>query len=342
MPVAMDSNFFIVALRKTVFEIQPQNTKLFDKYFRPNLSFADSDKITFDIYEGSPGLLRNLSVFEPAQIIDKGNRKAVTVIAPRLAPKTFFAAAEFNRVATIASQFGPRKARETFQQKFERELQSSIMATIEMTLEFWASRALKGKIYDADLSTVLVDYNMPSSHLPTRDWTDTSSNPIEDIREWKALIEKDVKAPVVGYEAICGKKAMNALLKNETVLKLLQYQRGARMAEQGDVERLVGVTIEEYNATFTDNDGNSVPYIPENAFVLIAQLKTNDVFDCPYAPVIDLKAKGGVGSNQPMNDFIFRKVWEEEDPSGVWVKLETRPLPVVRRPAAIVYATVTS
>lgn len=341
MPVTMDNTFFIAALRKTILNVQPKNLKLFDRYFRPVLSFVESDKIVFDIYEGSSGLLKNLSIYEPAQIVDKGNRKSITVIAPRIAPKTFFAAAEFNRMAAIASQFGANKARETFRQKFERELQNSVMAKIETTLEFWASRALRGKIYDSDMSTVLVDYNMPSDHLPTVDWTSTTSNPVEDIRKWKAQIEKDVSATVIGFEAVCGNAAMNALLKNDTVLKLLGYQKGASIAEKGKVELLADTTIEEYNATFVDPEGDTVSFIPDNAFVLIAKVATDDVFDCPYAPVVDLKAPGGVGSDQSMNDFIFRKVWEEEDPSGVWVKLETRPLPVVRRPGAIVFATVT-
>jgi hypothetical protein len=55
--------------------------------------------------------------------------------------------------------------------------------------------------------------------------------------------------------------------------------------------------------------------------------------------VIDEEAPQGVGNVGP-GEMFFSKSWTEKDPSGRWIKVESRPLPVLQRPGAIVYAKV--
>jgi len=67
-----------------------------------------------------------------------------------------------------------------------------------------------------------------------------------------------------------------------------------------------------------------------------------DLVDVPYAPIVDDDAPGGVGNIDAKGSGVlyFSKAWPEKDPSGRWIKAETRPLPVLQRPGAVIYAKV--
>ena len=71
----------------------------------------------------------------------------------------------------------------------------------------------------------------------------------------------------------------------------------------------------------------------------------DDLVDMPFAPVVDDDAPNGVGnvtydqSGNPVPALFFSKSWKIQDPSGRWVKVESRPLPVLKRPGAVITAT---
>ena len=55
--------------------------------------------------------------------------------------------------------YGP----EMMKDRIAREL-SDMRNQVDYTIEFWCINALQGKIYDADLTTELVDYKLESSY----------------------------------------------------------------------------------------------------------------------------------------------------------------------------------
>jgi hypothetical protein len=294
---------------------------------------VESDRIAFDVISGSEGILKNMSVYAPAEVTEKTGRKTVTVQAPRLAHKRFIHTAEMNGMRA----YGEQAAVELLSNRINREL-TDMRNMVDRTLEYWASTVLQGKILDADGST-LVDYNMDSTHKPTLStlWTAAESNPIKDIRSWKRLIEQDHGGEIQRWIAFVGASAMDALLSNEAVLGLLRYDSGRTIAETGDVSRLVGCELMEVTGTYVDSGGTRQSFVPADRFVLVGY--SDDVFDCPYAPVIDEEAPQGVGNVGP-GEMFFSKSWTEKDPSGRWLKAESRPLPVLQRPGAVVFAKV--
>ena len=208
---------------------------------------------------------------------------------------------------------------------------------------------MKGEIYDSDLSTVLVDYNVDPTHAPTLTasgdweavWTDTTnSDPIRKIRELKRLIEDDCGATITSWVAYLGWEVMDALLAHQAVRDLLKTDKGSQIAENGRIQRLVEVEMEEYNGSFLDDDGTRQRFVGSDEFLLIGVCE--DLVDCPYAPVVDDDAPRGVGNinAKGQGQLYFSKSWKEQDPSGRWIKAETRPLPVLQRPGAVVKATV--
>lgn len=329
--MSIDALFEVVTLTEAVNQIERPEMRIFNTLFRGRVHAMDSDAISWDVITGSQRLLQSISVYAPATVTEKTGRKTITVTAPRLAAKRFVHTAELNRLRA----YGSEQAVELMKQRIARE-QYDMRREIDRTLEYWASTILQGKLVDAD-GTTLVDYGLTSAHKPTASplWTDASADPLKDIRSWKRLIAKDAKVPITRYYAFVGYEVMDALLENAKVRDLLKQGRGVQLAEDGKIQRLAGVDMEEYLGTYVDQNGNEKYFVDSKHFCLVGI--GPDVFDCPYAPVVDDDAPGGVGNPGP-RQMYFSKSWQEKDPSGRWIKVEARPLPILKAPGAIVYA----
>lgn len=335
----MDNIWSIRTLTTAMNNMESPDMRIFNKFFRPKLNMQPSSRLAFEVISGNNTVLGNISVTAPATVGSKTGRKVITLEAPRLAEKRIIHTAEVNNMRAYGEQFGL----EMLKTRIAREMRD-MRDKFDRTLEFWAAYALRGKIYDSDLTTILVDYNIDSDHVPTISGNDlwsayTTASPVTAIRAWKRLIEEDCAAPIRSWHAFCSGQVMDALLKNDEVIDLMKTQRGVQIAENGKITYLAGVTIEEYSASFIDDTGTRKYFIEPGDFMLIGE--TADGFDCPYAPIVDEAAPGGVGNmvgGKPA--LFFSKSWSEQDPSGRWIKGESRPLPVVQRPEAIVRATV--
>jgi hypothetical protein len=334
----MDDLFLVRILTTAINAIKAPSMRIYNQFFKGKEHLEPSDLLEFDIITGSQKIMKNISIMAPAQVRDLTGRKTITMKAPRLSQKRFIATAALNALRAM----GGKISLEQMKDRIARELKD-IRDETDRTVEFWAANALKGKIYDSDLSTVLVDYNMAADHKPTLAgadaWTHADSDPIAKIREWKQKIDDDCAASISKFVAIMGKDVMTALLKNSTVLNLLKYDGGRTMAEEGDVARLAGVEMSEYGGSFIDDGGTRRRYINDDEFLLVGVCE--DLVDCPYAPVVDDDAPGGVGNIDANGTgaLYFSKSWKKQDPSGRWIKGECRPLPVLQRPDAIIDAT---
>jgi len=333
----MDNLFKLRTLTTAVNMMYDPSMVIYNKYFASKARGEITDRLAFDVITGSQKILENMSIYAAAKVTDKTSRKTITLEAPRLATKRHIAAAELNAMRGYGMQAGA----EMLASRISRE-QMDMMSEHWRTLEFWAAHAIKGKIYDSDLKTLLVDYLVASDHEVTLTgtdlFTDSSSDPVAKIREHKRKIEQDSGGPITGWSMICGYEVYDALLKNDRILKLLKYtgDKGIRIAEEADVSRLVGCNIMEYTGSYLDASGTRQYYIDSDEYVLIGE--SPDLTDLPYAPIIDFDAPGGVG-NSGAGQIWFSKSWDEKDPSGRWIKVEGRPLPVLQRPGNVMVVT---
>jgi hypothetical protein len=315
--------------------MRPPGQEICQAHFNGKRHGEPTDRLGFEIITGSEKVLKNLAINAPAEVRDKTDRKIITMSAPRLSQKRLIHTYELNAMRAL----GEVQGLETLQRKIAIE-QDDMRSEFDRTIEFWCSRALRGQIYDSDLTTILVDFAMDATHQPTllatERWSETTSTPIKDIREWKRLVELDSGHAITGWTAWVGYHTMDALVKHADIKGLLQYQQGPQLLGTGQVLYIAGVTIREYNSTFLDNTDTRRYFIEPNDFILVGEGR--DVFDFPFAKVVDEEAPGAVG-NPGAPEFYFSKSWVEKDPSGRWIKVEGRPLPVVRRPDAIVRAT---
>ncbi|MFH1136574.1 MAG: major capsid protein [Pseudomonadota bacterium] len=338
----MDNLFKIRTLTAAVNAMPAPAMVVYNRLFRQRAHLVPSSRMAVDIRAGSERILQSIAVDADAAVTTKTNRRVITLEAPRLAEKRTISAASMEDIRKLGDQVRV----ESLADRIREELQDMRNET-DRTMEFWAANAIKGKIYDADLTKVLVDYNLPSSHDITLSgtgdelyWDNASSDPSAALRDLKLLIEDDCGTTITGWLAFLGSGVMNALLGHQKIRELLAQERGRAVAESGRVERLSEVDLVEYNGSFIDSSGTRRRFIERNEIVLIGLCP--DLVDCPFAPVVNTKAPGGVGNvdENGRGVMFFAFSWDKDDGSARWIQVETRPLPVLQRPGAVVRATV--
>jgi len=335
----MDELFLVRVLTTAINAMKSPSRRIYNRIFQPREHLEPSDLLEFDIITGSQKILSNISIYAPAQVRDLTGRKTVTMKAPRLSTKRFIATAALNALR----QMGGKLSVEQMKDRIARE-QKDMRNEFDRTFEFWAANALKGQIYDSDLSTILVDYGVDNTHKPTLTgddlWTAEASDPIAKLKEFKRLIEDDCNATIEEWVAYLGSDVMDALMAHSSVRDLIKYGKGVEIAETGRLQTLVEIELNEYTASYLDNSDTRKRYIDSDEFLLIGICE--DIVDTPYAPVVDDDAPGGVGNTDANGNGVmfFSKSWTKQDPSGRWIKAEGRPLPVLQRPDAVVDATV--
>lgn len=327
-----DSAFGHRVLTAAVNKMRTVKTHVLDVIF-PRKKRQLSDLFAWDIKSNSERILKNIRVSDAAQTTDKTGRKTVTCQAPRFAEKRLVGASDLNAMRA----HGEANAPELLKERIADE-QFDMKSDVDRTREFMAIKALSGQVVD-ESGAVIVDYNFPAEQKPVLAgvalWTDAASNPVKNIRAWKKYIGDRVD--VDKYVAICGSAAMDALIENPKALELLKYNAGKQIADEGRIAFLSGVAIEEYFGTYKDVSGNRQDLVPANVFAIVGVSADHGAE--LYAPVVDLKAPGGVGKSKEAPIF-FSKQWEVEDPSGRWIKVESRPLPVLFKPECVIWAEV--
>ncbi len=321
------------ALTMAVNKMKPVVTRVLDVVFKKKKRQL-SGVFSWDVRTATNQLMESIAVSAEATVRGGIGRANVTCNAPRYAEKELIAASDIAEMR----KFGDAAVPELMKERIGEE-QSDMKSNTDLTREFQAVKALEGKVVDKN-GKVLVDYKFPASMKPvlagTALWTHADSDPIANIRSWKRLINKMSGTVVSGFHAFCGEDAMTALINNEKALEKLKYIAGQQIAEEGRIARLGGTEIEEYFGVYTDSSGTFHDMIPSNVFALVGLVP--DGAAELYAPVIDLEAPGGVGKGKKA-DMFFSKMWNSKDPSGKWIKVESRPLPALFR-LVVVWAEV--
>ncbi|MBT0666339.1 major capsid protein [Geobacter pelophilus] len=329
--VSMDQIFKTRVLVIAINKMRPFTTRALDLVFGRKKGQLSS-MFAWDIKASNERVLKNLRVTDAAQVTNGVKRKTVTCEAPRFSEKRFIGADKLDAARKAGEQ-----GVELMKEKVADE-QFDMRGDVDRTREFMAVKCLSGQVVD-ESGTVIVDYNFPAAQKPVlaagSKWSEGGTDPIVNIRAWKKYISQRVA--VDKFVAICGSDAMDALIGNEAVGDKLKWAAGKQIAEEGRIAFLAGTQIDEYFGTYRDADGNIQEMVPANAFILVG-IGADTAAEL-YAPVVDLDDEAGVGSGKEPNIF-FSKAWDEKDPSGKWIKVESRPLPVLFQPECVIYATV--
>jgi len=210
-----------------------------------------------------------------------------------------------------------------------------------------AQAALYGQvtISGEDYPTVTIDFGRSSNHTVvltgTARWTDTvNSNPVDDLEDWATRVREAEGFAVT--RVTMGGTAWKAFRKHPAVKELLETRRGSTstmetgpsLGESVEYKGQVGsLNIYVYSDVYEDEDG-----------VVQQMMDPRDVFLEAEAGYEGVRAFGAImdakAGLQPFD--IFPKMWENEDPSVVYLMSQSAPLMIPSRPNCTLRARVVS
>ncbi|MBF0568285.1 MAG: major capsid protein [Nitrospirae bacterium] len=337
MPIELAELFNWRALTEALNLIVPPESFVFDTIFS-NVETHASDTIDIDILVGNKRLAPFVSPVEGGIVISKLGGQLRTIKTPRLRMKLPLTANDLLLERAPGGNLyvtGGGNVTDARNRRIALE-QQNLKDRITRRTEFMACKALSGGItVTQENISFNVDFLLPDDNNPVLSgsdkWDQAGSNPVEDIRAWKRLINQ--KTGLNADIAICGSKAVDAFLNNTVVKEILWNRRidagNIAITNSNFLGVLAGIQLYEYSAMYDDDSGTPQYLIPENTFVLISR---QGRFVTHYGAILDLES--------PVMGQYFSKMWLEEDPSVYWLLAESRPLPTVHQPEAIVYATV--
>lgn len=343
MPLTGFNEFKWRAMTAAINQIQPSAKLLQELIFKTRNSNA-GEHVDVDVIVGGRNVLPFVSNDAAGTIVEKQGRKMASIRTPRLRPKKPFPAAELltNRAAGASFYGQSGDVTKYRRQRLANELKDLKDNYINTSIEYMCATALTGAMNVAqDDLQFSVDYQFPTAHKPDLSanaalkWNGTDPVIMDNIETWADLIINALGlAPDM---AIMGKDAWAALRKDPDIMEMLDNRRLEGGKISADVSKnykgnLNGIDLYRYGTTYTKTDGTKAQFIADDAFILVA---TGARFSVEFGLILDLEADASVVAE------YFAKSWIEKDPSVLWMLAESRPLPVIWQPEAVVYAKVT-
>lgn len=301
-----------------------------------------SDHVDVEVEIGGKKILPFVSPVEGGTVISKLGREIRSIRTPRIRPKKPFSAEELLTTRGVGQPFyGSGGDIQAYRrEKLGKELQD-LKNRVDVTVEWMCAQALTGTLsVSQDNLEFSVDYGIPAANkvAPTVAW-DATSGTIDIIGNLETY--NDLILEEVGFGAdllILGKNAWAAMRADSTVLSALDNRRLEAGAVSLDINaqrkgNLGGLEIYRYGMKYTDRSGSAANFVADDYIIMVARQAR---FSVEFGQIIDLKAGAQLVSE------YFSKSWEVDDPSGIWMLAESRPLPVPWQPGAIVYAKVTN
>ncbi|WP_321367942.1 major capsid protein [uncultured Desulfuromusa sp.] len=321
-------------------------TFLLRTFFRGEEVFG-TKAVDIEIIKGKRRLAPFVAPVVAGKLMEKDGRVMKTFEPPYVKPLKALDPSDLNAPSTGETIYaggknhGQRLAEKTG--KLLAEADDEIMAREE----WMAAQELDtgAVIIQGDGVDTSIDFQMNGTHKITLTgtdlWSDTvNSDPGADIRAWCELNAKD--SGVVSGIAVAGTDAMAAFINHPKVTAKLDNKN----IEQGKIDptllpegvtfvgtyRDIGVNVDlyTYQSWYTDDDGNTQPYVPADKFWLGSSAAKNKKL---YGMIQDLKA-GNFAVKR------FPKSWEKEDPSVRYILVQSAPLPALLQPDAFVSAKV--
>lgn len=299
----------------------------------------EADVIDIDITVGGRKIAPFVTDVQSGLVVSGSKRSERSVKTPRIRLKDPLSAKQLRSERGTGQPFyanGPKSVEEAEQAKVMksfRELRNRVLTT----LEWMCAQALTGKLIVQQKNIAFeVDYQMPSDHKITlagdAKWNGTKAAPLDDMQAWNdKIVDK------LGYGAtilILGTEAAKHFRKKVSKDAWMDTKRvsvGEMTWQMSSnyMGNIGGIDIYRYGSSFDDASGASKTLIPADKAYLVA---TDARISIEFGNILDLDAN-------VVGEF-FAKNWKEKDPSVLWNLVESRPLPVLWEPEAVIEADV--
>ena len=260
----------------------------------PRVATSSTDLVSVEFYQGNQKLAPYCSRFSKGTAVPREREQLQFFSPPFCKPVRNLTADDlFYRSAPAPAAGGPENREAELLARDFTELNT----LISRREEWMASECLftgKVRCLDGDTSEIVAEltYGTVSKTTPTKPWTDTTSDPLSDLRTALRLV-----ANQCGSSAdliVMGQDAADAFESNPQVLTAYDKQRiNAGLLSATNLSWGVqslgtyrGVTLHCYEAEYQDTDGTLKPFVPTDC-VLIGSSASAGAFAYAGIPQVD-------------------------------------------------------
>ena len=341
--------FGYISLSESVNKIITPNTFVRDTIFSKRTITHATKVIQVDVIIGGRKLLPFVKRGDPGKVLAHVGKSTQLVEPPSIRAKKFFTPDDllFNRASGanvyVVGGTGADAIQSARKEKIGLE-QKDIKMRQDRTEEFMACQSISnGKFtYQAPDLEFEIDFLMPDDNKPVlaagRKWDAADTcKPITDLKDWKKLVKKacgliPTRAIMTSdvWDLFLGSKQVQEYL-NKWNIKIGEINTDANILLMGAEKkaRIDNVDFYVYDEYY-DSGAGIVSMIPTSSFILVSDASDNRL---NYGAIEDLDAGTVIGK-------YFAKDWLDKDPSGLWMLVESHPLPTIHQPDSFVSATV--
>lgn len=333
-----------VALTESVNNMQPVPSFIRNTLFPREITHP-TKTVLLDIIVGGKKIAPFVKRGNPAKVISIQGKKAQEITPPSIRVKKFLTPSDLLLRQEGSSILVPGGSGDPLAAARKNKIaneQKDLKDIIDRTIEYMCARALGGSytITQDDL-VFAIDYGMPNANKPTLTSTakwdaPTTCTPLKNLRAWRGVAHK--ASGKIPTKVIYNSATFELFLAADEVKAYLDKKNidlGAVRTEQLILEMgaikvasLDGMDHYVYDGTYTDANGVEQSMIPNNVAVLASPAADNRIHFGLIEEIQFTMAK------------YFSKEIVEDDPSGLWLLVESDPLPACHQPDANIYATV--
>lgn len=341
--------FGFAALTEAVNQMLPVPSFIKDLLFKKENTFS-TKQVLVDVIVGGQKILPLVKRGNPGKMMSNTTQKSNMIEPPQLKPKKLLTADDLYYTrgagAPLFVPGGPaggdpilnaRKQRYAIEQK-------DMFDAINRTIEYLCCKGLSGSYSIAqEDGSFVIDFGMPAGNKPELSagalWSATTTcTPIKNLRAWKIVAQKaSGKIPTV---AVMSPATWELFLAADEVVKYMDklkinlgtIQTDPNIISAGAEKKatIENIDIYTYAGVYTDANGAQQQFIPDGYVPMLSPAADHRLL---YGGIDDLEAGTVVAK-------YFSKDWIEKDPSGLWLLVQSNPLPAFQEPAANIYAKV--
>lgn len=328
-------------------QMKPAHSFLRSLFVKPsNTDYLLTRTANIDVKKGKRILAPYVSPIIAGKVMKRAGYTTQSIELPYIKEKMITTAEDCLKRAPGQNIYSPVPLQERAQTQLAEDM-AYLDETIARREEWQIAQALTTGAADlkGEGVSINIDYGIDDTHkvtlIDTHVWSNAAATPIQDLDDWKALINKD--AGLGNVVAIFGREAWKSFRARVTEkdFDLLRADFGTLAPQELQdgscyMGRLTNpkLDIYTYDEWYIDEEtGDEKPLIPENMVILVSR----DI-DCRmlYGLIVDHEAPGGYGASVAR----FYKSWLEKDPSARILLAQSSPLFNPVQVDAIVIATV--
>lgn len=321
-------------LTQVINKRRPVATPIRDAHFSGPAQLHSSSLITVDIVNGPEGLAKVISSGARSLRAPTDSWSELSLKIPRYSEHDVIKPGDYNGRRMPGTDVAVMSAgiMQLYVQKLDR-----IRERFDRTVEYMCIKGMQGSVEDG-YGNVIATYNVPAS-TPVVFAPDSGGDDPREVfvEEVTVGITRALGGAGGQFIAHCGTSAYLALYKQHQVQALLKSANGGNLvsiAADGTTMTIAGIPVQFRLApeTYIDMNGNHQVFVPDNKIIIASTAMGGEMHYGPCeAPEMQLL----------MQEW-FADAWDERDPPTTFVRVETNPLPLVRRPDTVFSLTVST